>query len=221
MVQTHTRLGYPMKQIIILAEEIRAGLIVMGSRGLGGIKRALMGSVSDSLVHHAHCPVLVVRAVENGQEVTLSSKRILLATDGSEEATVAGQAATEVAQKTDSELHLVHISHPLYDPSYFEEIYTGDDLKDEEAEIQREEQKLLKKQVKSVEAAGGSVAQAHYRAGRPNSEITDLAEEIGASLVVVGSRGLGTMSRVLMGSVSDSVVHHAHCSVMVVRKEKG
>ena len=75
--------------------------------------------------------------------------------------------------------------------------------------------------MKSVEAAGGSVVQAHSRAGRPNSEITDLAEEIGASLVVVGSRGLGTMRRVLMGSVSDSVVRHAHCSVMVVRKEKG
>jgi nucleotide-binding universal stress UspA family protein len=115
VAQTHTRLGYPMEQIIILAEEIRAGLIVMGSRGLGGIKCALTGSVSNSVVHHAHCPVLVVRAGENGQEVTLSSKRILLATDGSEEATVAGQAATEIAQKTDSELHLAHISHPLYE----------------------------------------------------------------------------------------------------------
>jgi nucleotide-binding universal stress UspA family protein len=48
-----------------LAEEEGADLIVMGSRGLGGIRRALMGSVSDSEVHHAHCPVLVVR---HGQE---------------------------------------------------------------------------------------------------------------------------------------------------------
>jgi nucleotide-binding universal stress UspA family protein len=44
-----------------LAEEIGAGLIVMGSRGRGGVRRALMGSVSDSVVRHAHCPVLVVR----------------------------------------------------------------------------------------------------------------------------------------------------------------
>jgi nucleotide-binding universal stress UspA family protein len=48
-------------EIVGLAEEIGAGLIVMGSRGLGGIRRALMGSVSDSVVRHAHCPVLVVR----------------------------------------------------------------------------------------------------------------------------------------------------------------
>jgi nucleotide-binding universal stress UspA family protein len=48
-------------EIVGLAEEIGAGLIVMGSRGLGGIRRALMGSVSDLVVRHAHCPVLVVR----------------------------------------------------------------------------------------------------------------------------------------------------------------
>ena len=48
-------------EIVALAEEIEAGLIVMGSRGQGGIRRALMGSVSDAVVRHAHCPVLVVR----------------------------------------------------------------------------------------------------------------------------------------------------------------
>jgi nucleotide-binding universal stress UspA family protein len=47
--------------IVGLAEELGVGLIVMGSRGLGGIRRALMGSVSDSVVRHAHCPVMVVR----------------------------------------------------------------------------------------------------------------------------------------------------------------
>jgi nucleotide-binding universal stress UspA family protein len=48
-------------KIVLLAEELGAGLIVMGSRGQGGIRRALLGSVSSSVVHHAHCPVMVVR----------------------------------------------------------------------------------------------------------------------------------------------------------------
>jgi nucleotide-binding universal stress UspA family protein len=47
---------------VALAEELGADLIVMGSRGLRGVRRALIGSVSDSVVRHAHCPVLVVRA---------------------------------------------------------------------------------------------------------------------------------------------------------------
>jgi nucleotide-binding universal stress UspA family protein len=56
--------GIPDTAIIDLAEELGAGLIVMGSRGLGGVMRALMGSISDSVVRHAHCPVMVVRQEE-------------------------------------------------------------------------------------------------------------------------------------------------------------
>ena len=64
------------------------------------------------------------------------------------------------------------------------------------------------------------MAQAHLRVGRPEAEITALAEEIGAGLIVVGSRDLGGIRRSLLGSVSDSVVRHAHCPVFVVRKEE-
>jgi len=58
---SHLKVGRPDAEIVALAEEIGAGLIVMGARGVGGIRRALTGSVSDSVVRHAHCPVLVVR----------------------------------------------------------------------------------------------------------------------------------------------------------------
>jgi nucleotide-binding universal stress UspA family protein len=61
VAEGHLRVGDAAPQIVALAEEIEAGLIVMGSRGLGGIRRALIGSVSDAVVRHAHCPVLVVR----------------------------------------------------------------------------------------------------------------------------------------------------------------
>ena len=54
--------------------------------------------------------------------------------------------------------------------------------------------------------------------GRPDAEIIDEAEQIGAGLIVVGNRGLGRIRRALMGSVSDSVVRHAHCPVLVVRR---
>ena len=60
-IQAHLEFGIPDTAIIVLAEELRTGLIVMGSRGLGGVRRALLGSISDSVVRHAHCPVLVVR----------------------------------------------------------------------------------------------------------------------------------------------------------------
>jgi nucleotide-binding universal stress UspA family protein len=61
VAQAHLMMGDAAREIVHLAEDIEAGLVVMGSKGRGGIRRALMGSVSDSVVRHAHCPVLVVR----------------------------------------------------------------------------------------------------------------------------------------------------------------
>ena len=64
------------------------------------------------------------------------------------------------------------------------------------------------------------MARAHLRTGRPDEEIIALADEIGAGLIVVGSRGISVIRRALMGSVSDSIVRHAHCPVYVVHREK-
>jgi nucleotide-binding universal stress UspA family protein len=79
---------------------------------------------------------------------------------------------------------------------------------------------LLRKQSWRVKAAGGTVAGSHLRMGEVAMEIVALAEALHAGLIVMGSRGLGGVRRALMGSVSDSVVRHAHCPVLVVRPEK-
>jgi nucleotide-binding universal stress UspA family protein len=84
-------------------------------------------------------------------------------------------------------------------------------------EMQREAQRILDEQVKKIEGLGGTVAQARLSEGGAAEEIVALAEELGADLIVMGSRGLGGLKRTLMGSVSDSVVRHAHCPVMVAR----
>jgi nucleotide-binding universal stress UspA family protein len=138
--------------------------------------------------------------------------RVLLATDGSSDATLAAQAAIELCESTDSELHLVHVGE--YVPMLF--AYT----EEEPAELRHNAQRLLEALTARIQAAGGTVARAHLRLGRPAEEIVNLSEELDAGLVVLGSRGLGTLKRVLLGSVSDSVVRHAHCPVFVVRAEE-
>jgi len=115
IMEAHLRLGREDDEIVALAQEIGAGLIVIGSRGLGGIRRALMGSVSVSVVRHAHCPVMVVRAGENEESIFPLRKRILLGTDGSEEAEIALRTAIELASGTNSELHVLTVGgeyHP-------------------------------------------------------------------------------------------------------------
>jgi nucleotide-binding universal stress UspA family protein len=142
--------------------------------------------------------------------------KILLATDGSEEATLAARTATDVAAKTDSELHVLLVG--------LSAAYVGmgppeiaDIPPPRQQELDEEAQRLLDAQVKQIEVDGSNVAQPHLRVGRPDEQIVALAEEIGAGLIVMGSRGLGGLRRLLMGSVSDSVVRHAHCPVMIVR----
>ena len=146
--------------------------------------------------------------------------KILLATDGSEEATLAAKTAVDLADKTNSELHVGYVgqeySHPI-SPIYAVPEYES--ARRIQENLEQELRKLLDAEVEQVKAAGGTVVGAHFGVGRPDAEIVKLAEEIGAGLIVMGSRGRGGIRRAVMGSVSDSVVRHAHCPVMVVREE--
>jgi nucleotide-binding universal stress UspA family protein len=142
---------------------------------------------------------------------------ILLATDGSDEAKLATEAATELSRETGSEVHLVYvlptpaqlIGHHLYSDEIRESLIGG---------AQRDAETFLKEQAEQIGSDGGKVAETHFRSGDPDKEILRAAEALGVGLIVIGSRGLGALTRALMGSVSDSVVRHAHCPVFVVRK---
>jgi nucleotide-binding universal stress UspA family protein len=160
--------------------------------------------------------------------------KILLATDGSTEAELAARTAVDLSQKTDSELHLIHVMDvakvglsiavlyseatdpegvKLPDPVLEEEVLE----EDLERSAKQGGRDVLDEEEQRVRVAGGTVAHSHLKMGEVEGEIVHLAEEIGAGLIVMGSRGRRGMRRALMGSVSDSVVRHAHCPVMVVR----
>ena len=136
--------------------------------------------------------------------------KILLATDSSKEAQLGARTAVDLANSHDSELHVVYVEPALP--------MIGGFADPGEERVGPESRKLLDEQVKLIEGTGTNVAEAHLRLGRPDEQIVRVGEEIGAGLIVMGSRGLGGLRRALMGSVSDSVVRHAHCPVLVVRE---
>jgi nucleotide-binding universal stress UspA family protein len=139
--------------------------------------------------------------------------RILLATDGSAHAELALTTAVDMANSTDSELHVVTVApgYPSYDVNVPQVV----------EQLRAQAERVLEDQAEKVEREGGKVAQKHLRVAERHraQQIVRVAEEIGAGLIVMGSRGLGGVKRALMGSVSDSVVRHAHCPVLVVRPE--
>ena len=213
--QVHAVAGRPDTEIVRVAEEVGAGLVVLGSRGMGPVRRAVMGSVSLSVVHHSHGPVLVVR----GEGGDLPGP-ILLAVDGSEQARAAAEAAAEISASTGSGLHVVFVM-PTAGHLYGHHYYTRELRESVREQADNEVKVFLDEQAGWLEEHGGKVEDTHMAVGRPDAEIVKLAEELGAGLTVVGSRGLGGVRRALVGSVSDSVVRHAHGPVLVVRSGEG
>ena len=141
--------------------------------------------------------------------------RILVATDGSEEAQLAATTAADLAQRTNSELHVVTVGPDL---PFYELVEHPADFEDVVHDQRRGAKEVLEQQVKRIEESGGTVNERYQREGRADEEIVVLAEEIGAGLIVMGSRGRGRLRRALLGSVTDAVVRHAHCPVTIVRE---
>jgi nucleotide-binding universal stress UspA family protein len=147
--------------------------------------------------------------------------KILLATDGSKDAELALSTTVDLANSTGSELHVVTVALGYPDPVYqlHEASLRYETYEEALGAIREEAQRVLDEQVQKGREAGGTVAEAHLRIGeRRDRAIVHLADDLGADLIVMGSRGLGGVRRALMGSVSDSVVRHAHCPVLVVRR---
>ena len=144
--------------------------------------------------------------------------KILLATDGSEEARLAAQAAAQLSKDTGSE---VHVAYVLPSPRELRghHVYSQEVMRSVLEQAEGEANSFLEEQAKQVGASGGKVAETHLETGEPDKEIVRLSEELGAGTIVMGSRGLGGLRRALMGSVSESVVTHAHCPVFVVRED--
>ena len=140
--------------------------------------------------------------------------KVLLATDGSRDAELDRTTDIDLAESTNSELHVVTVApgYPSYDvrnPSVVDQ-------------LREQAEDILNEQAAKIEQEGGTVAEKHLRIAERYraQQIVQVAEDIAAGLIIMGSRGLGGVRRALMGSVSDSVVQHAHCPVLVVRPEK-
>ncbi len=120
-------------------------------------------------------------------------QKILVATDGSADAERATEAASDLTRR--AELHVVHVWHDV--PGFAHDFA--------KRELKRQGQETLDEQVEKIRGTGAEVTEAHLRGGRTSNEVIALSEEIGGGLLIVGSRGLGTVQRILMGSQSEEI----------------
>jgi nucleotide-binding universal stress UspA family protein len=189
-----------------------ASLLVVGARGLGGFRELLLGSVSHACVHHAAGPVAVVRGEHTASEAG-TVERVVVGIDGSETARHALVWAVEEARLRSARLEVVHAWHMPYVTGYPWVSPTFDLDAFEEAA-----QRTVAVALEAVDTDG--LVEPITRtlcSGGAASVLLEAAK--GADLVVVGSRGLGGFTGLLLGSVSNQVVHHATCPVIVVPPE--
>ncbi|HEU5325136.1 MAG TPA: universal stress protein [Candidatus Limnocylindria bacterium] len=209
-VERHVVAGRPATEIVAAAHARDAALVVMGSRGRGPLRSMLLGSVAGEVTAHAACPVLVAR------HPTVT--RLVVATDGSAGAELIPDRLAALGAFTGVPADVVAVSIP--DTPTFELIVGLYTLGDERLSHRRQElrQRFAAAADRMVErlTAVGIPATGHVRAGDPAHEVLALAREREADLVVTGSRGLGALDRLLLGSVARNVLHHATASVLVV-----
>ena len=188
--------------VILKRAPKRDGLLVVGSQGLDALDRFMLGSVSTNLIHHATCPVLVVK----GEAAPL--RRIALATDGSSASAKAlafvlakfrPNRSTGKGERVPIHVSVIHVMPPVKYPG-----------------LETANRKLIEQSVQKLIKAGFT-AEPVCELGKPAEEIMEVASTHHADLIVMGAKGLGAIARFLLGSVSTRVVQHAHCSVLVVR----
>jgi nucleotide-binding universal stress UspA family protein len=199
----------------LVEESAQASMVVVGHRGLGGFHHLFAGSVSIQTATHAHCPAVVVRPDPSEptepQAAGGSIGRIVVGVDGSKLSLAAIDFAFEEAALRGIGLTAVHAWQiPLSEsPSVSFAVYERTDLADME-------RKMLVDSLADHEARHPDVPVRQLLV-EGNAAAVLIQESVGAELLVVGSRGHGGFAGLLLGSVSDTAIRHASCSVAVVR----
>lgn len=204
--------GRPADVIVDTAAAIAADLVVTGSRGRGPIASTLLGSVAAEVISHAPCPVLVAR------HDTVS--RLLVATDGSANANRIPERLAAWGIFDGLPAEVVAVSIP--DSPAFElmvGLYTlGDDrLAARRQELHAQYSKDAESLANTLTTSGIRAAP-HLRNGDAAEQIILASQELAADLIVVGSRGLAGLDRLLLGSVARTILTHASTSVLVMRE---
>jgi nucleotide-binding universal stress UspA family protein len=192
-VETVVRQGDPSVEIVQVAEKSRADMVALGARGLGVVKRFLVGSTSVSVARYAPCPVAVVRG--RPRQV----RNVMVASDGSEGSRAALRFLSIFELVRESRVLLLHVVQE-FDNDRPERRADAAAVLAEAAKV------LVPHPVERVVVEGD-----------PARQIVASARRRDVDLVVLGARGLGAIGRLLLGSVSETVLHRANLPVMIVR----
>ncbi|MGB5584501.1 MAG: universal stress protein [Gammaproteobacteria bacterium] len=219
--ETLVRTGKPVDQILRVAEEISADLVVLGSHGKSRAQRFMLGSVSDRVLEYAPCSVVIVKkkpgdgvpaAIEPG---TNTAYRIMLAYDISDVAREALQVCASFPLEANSKICVVNVM-PLI-TAYRQDVrqHISSIWMQKKIIMQAE----LDKAVKSLPWATAELTTQLREAANVSEEILTAAEEAESDLIMVGCKDKSAIQRFLLGSITQRMARYAECTVWAVRKK--
>jgi nucleotide-binding universal stress UspA family protein len=209
-VESMTALGSPIDQIIRVATESEADMIAVGSRGHSALTSLVLGSVSFGVLVWSPCSVLVAKPKQR------PPRQILFATDGSPFSRTAENLLTTLAKPPDAKVTVVSVAEPFEALAGVAVAFAPEALDS----IRREREAAAREY---ATAAAGRLGQAGWqtrhltRAGHAASAILEAEHEVGADMIVIGSRGRTGANAYVLGGVAQTVAHHSHAAVLIVK----
>jgi len=209
--------GKPADEISRAVEEKDIDLVITATRGRSGLKRVILGSVTERLIRTLTCPLLVVNSPEHkfvsAANHEIKIEKILVGCDFSPDSSQAFKHALSLAQEFEAELHLVHVIEPPTQPGLIGESSSVSE------EIQQDYRALLIRKLKEMvpaEASFWCTPQTDLLEGQPYEEIVAYAESKDIDMIVLGVRGHGLVKTLFLGSTTDRVVRKSPCPVLSV-----
>ena len=190
-------------EILRIAHSGGYDLVVVGSRGLSGIKSVILGSVSTKVAKEAKCSVLVMKQKVEG------APKMLLGYDGSDESKKALEYACDLGKKLGAEVDPMTVVNL---PATAEGL-VGVDVDRWEKEMNEQ----LDEAIKTLESAGIPAKRKMIEFMDAAKALTDEAEKENYGLIVVGNRGLGRLKSLFLGSVASGVANNSKTNVWIVR----
>ena len=203
-IRTVCEEGEPYERIIDVAEAENCDLIVMGTKGVSGLERVLVGSVAAGVIGHSQRDVLVIPAKSQ-----IGWQRILVTTDGSKYSKAAAERAVNYAKVYGGELTVVAVVDAPAELSGVSPAAVEDMIR---------KAKRYVGEVKSQADSAGLKTETFVLEGEDAyRKITEFAKEHNINIIVMGSHGRTGLSRLLIGSVAEKIIGYAHCPVLVAR----
>jgi nucleotide-binding universal stress UspA family protein len=212
-VEVTVRQGDPRVEIVRFAEETGVDMVAVGARGFGRLRRVLVGSTSLAVARYAPCPVAIVQGRPR------PVKRVLVAVDGSAGSRAAIGFLSLFELVREAEVAILHVLPTSVVPGRRRpRASSRGEQADADRRKRRTDADAMLAESAAVLAEARHPAERLISEGDPAREIVSTARSRDVDLVVLGARGLRTLGRLLLGSVSETVLHHVDRPVVIVRE---